>query len=245
LAGCFDEVCCFYRGDVPSEVASGDINTDYYVIVDNIGESRHIVSSIAKMKKKGIKIVVVTYDPPSFKDVDFFDALELVDLVITFDRKFSNRFKCKQYVCDYVFNPEYVPQSVKADYSNRVCIYGTVTGVGRNNRFNLPKIDDYSTDYQALYRKIQDYNGVHVLTPGLDEDSKELIHYNKAKPIEVLLCGRNPYCEDGLDYIDYNKYLKTSDMIACPVPVDFDREDIVKINEKNVRELKEHVLHVV
>jgi len=243
LSRCFNEVFWLFRGQTINEFMQGNINVDYYIIIDNIGENGRFVDVVTRMKKNGTKIVVVTYDPPNFKDIDVFDSKELLNAVITFDKKFDKRFKCTQFIFDYMFDPKFIPTTVKTEYSNSVCIYGTIDGEGRGNRYNLTKIDDLGTDYNTLYNRIQDYNGCHVFTPGLSEDGRTLIHYNKAKPIEILLCGRNPYCEEGLDYLSYNKYLKTADMIPNPVPVDFDRNEILSINESNVSLLKECIIH--
>jgi len=220
---------------------------DYYFIIDNIWANYSYAHKlIESLKKKGTKVVVITYDPPNFKQIDMLIADKLVDLVITFDKRFANRFKPKTYISDYIFNEDFFPIDNPTEYNNSVCIYGNmVPNMGKDNRYKLPIIDVPCIDYVELYKRIQKYNGIHAFTTGYAEDEKTIVRYNKAKPIEALLCGRNPYCDPGLNYLcdSYNKYLKSSTLIPNPVQIDFDRTEMLQLNKNNIDNFIKEILY--
>lgn len=218
---------------------------DYYVIIDNVGKTEAFGrDTLKKMSSQGTKIIAVTYDPSSFKGVHPLVTDKSLAGVVVFDKSSANNFNCKTFVSDYVFNDEFFPAENETP-SGEVCIYGTVGNIPqRANRYGLTKIDDTDTDYYALYRSIQKYNGVHVFTTSLGEDCITVVHNNKAKPVETLLCGRNPYCEMPMSTIRYDRYLKTDDQIPTPQPISFSRNEILLLNVDAITCLVEFLKHV-
>ena len=110
---------------------------------------------------------------------------------------------------------------------------------GRYNDFNLPRLDispDIRT-YLDLFGEVQKYNGVAIYDTGLDEIRNNIVHYNKAKAVETLMAGRNPYCQDGIKTKRYDRFLKKYNEISNLKEVDFTQDEIFRINELTVREL--------
>jgi len=221
----------------------GDL--DYFFIIDNVGKYAVFGrDTLKRMSSQGTRIIAITYDPSSFKGI--YPLVEDGSLsgVVIFDKAHGNKFNCKTFVSDYVFNEEFVPKD-SGVHSNEVCIYGTVGNIPqRMNRFNLPKIDDIDTNYPKLYKDIQKYNGVHVFTTSLGEDGITVVHNNKAKPVEILLCGRNPYCEMPMSTIRYDKYLKNENQIPIPVSIDFTQSEISVLNQDATHCLLEFLKNV-
>jgi len=210
-------------------------NTTHVLFIDviqNVGKMR---GEINEFKKNGIKIIGVTFDPANFADTDCYIAEKLLDKLFLFDKQFKNRFDFNVCVSDLFLNQDLFPPLYEGEH-NGVCYFGhLIKAYERTNEYNLPVIEDFSS-YPALYEKVQKYNGVCVYDTGRGEDPNVVVHHNKAKALEALMCGVNAYCQDGIKTINYDKYLKKFDQIPNPVPIDFDREEIFKINEKVVKE---------
>lgn len=196
------------------------------------------IDEICNLRKQGKKIILMTFDPANFRRVDQFVYRNMLDKVIVFDAQFKDRFRGpKTYVTDYFANPVLFSRDSNLRGKNEVCVYGTIGHIGRPNIYNLPQLDTMVDNYLDLFKLVSSYNGVAVYDTGMNEVFSAIVHYNKAKAVEALMCGVNAYCQDGIKTRRYDRFLKRFDQIPNPVPIDFDREEIVRINDLTIKEL--------
>lgn len=215
-----------YGDAIPSD-------TTHYVIFDVRPGLEEIMDDLRKLRAAGLKVIIFSFDPANFKRIDFFIAKEAISKVILFDTKFKWRFKIPTYVTDYFFHQPLFPKAPDS-YHLQPCVFGSLEH-GRDNNECFPKIDEpIPSSYEELYRRAQQFSGVHVWDTGLDENHKQIIHYNKAKSIEALMCGRDAYCHDGINSINYNRYLRHFSEMTAPPRVNFDQERIWDINKRTI-----------
>ena len=209
--------------------------TTHMLFLDVIQNVLKMRDEVEFVKKKGVKIVATTFDPANFADTDTIIANNLIDKLILFDEQYKDRFNFNVAISDYfllqdLFPPPYVGKQ------EGVCYFGHLLKVyERHNEYNLPLIEDFGS-YQGLYQKVQKYNGVCVYDTGKGELPNQVIHHNKAKAVEALMCGVNAYCQDGIRTKNYDKYLKKFNQIENPVPIDFTQDEIFRANEKVIKD---------
>ncbi len=210
----------------------------HYLIMDVDMRLDSQILEIVNLKKQGAKVILMTFDPANFRRIDVFNHYKMLDKIIVFDEQFKNRFNVKTFVSDYFFNQDVFPINTNKVLSKEVCIFGNMSH-GRNNDFNLPRIDLDSKiqTYSDLYSEVQNYNGVAVYDTGLNEERNIVVHYNKAKGPETLMTGRNAYCQSGIKTKRYDRFLKKYEDIPNVKEIDFSQEEIWKINELTIREL--------
>lgn len=213
-----------------------DDDTTHYIIMD-LGKSvEDNFQRIQQLRKDGIKVILMVFDPISFVRIDDYINSGLLDKIILFDQKFQNRFNLPTYVSDYFFNEELFPIA-PVEHNDFVCVFGHLSHE-RSNEFKLNKIDETNPGlYSQLYMKVQHYNGVCIYDTGIGEDATTVVHYNKAKAVETLMCGRNAYCTAGINTKNYNQYLKKFTQIPEPLSVDFIQDEIFQINRRVIKEL--------
>lgn len=194
-------------------------------------------------RKNGGKVTLMVFDPFRFPRVDRFIEQKMLDMVVLFDQRFQNRFtNIKSYVTDYFFNQDVFPTN-EVSYKNEACVFGHLLH-GRHNKYNLSRVDEYVNSYEELYTNVRMFNGVMVLATGLDETGGSIITHNKAKAVETLMCGRNPYCGEGINTIYYNQYLKKYEDIPNLKEVDFSQEVIFNINKQVLEQLANEIVNI-
>lgn len=197
-----------------------------------------------QVKSNGGKVVVITFDPPNFHRVRNLESESLVDLVILFDKKFQDVMP-KVFITDYFFNESLFPLAPK-EYKDEICIFGHIESIyGRFHPDGVTKIDEvYPRDYPHLYSMVQEYSGVYVFDTGSGDHSKGegLQHYNKAKGVESLMCGRNAYVQDGIQTLKYDKYLTKS---FSSKPVEFEQEEIFHLNRESIKSVVEAIGNIL
>jgi hypothetical protein len=217
-------------------------DTTHYLILDIDGSLNNQIDFIKRIRNQGVKVILMAFDPAKFGIIDYYIQNEMLDKLILFDNQFKDRFRIPTYISDYFFNEDVFPGDEDyysgGIYPNEVCVFGHLL-YGRNNDFNLRKIDDDPgvEEYRDLYFKVKTHNGVAVYATGLSEDRSSIVHYNKAKAVETLMCGRNPYCKDGIKTKRYDRFLKKYGDIPNPKEIDFTQEEIFQINDLTIREL--------
>lgn len=216
-------------------------DTTHYLICDLDISVDSIIDKLSNYRKNGMKVVLMVFDPAAFPRVDNLISNNALDKVIVFDSQFKDRFsKVKTFVSDYFFNEKVFPEfdKNKQEFKDKVCVFGHLSH-GRFNDFNLPQVDTLShiKSYEDLYLEVQKYNGVAVYDTGLCENRSRIVTYNKAKAVESLMCGVNPYCKEGIKTKRYDRFLKKYDDIANVKSIDFSQEEIFKINDLTIREL--------
>jgi hypothetical protein len=174
------------------------------LLLDFLPYSDVAVNTFKKWKDRGVKIVVAVYDPLRFVHVGMLAPL--IDKLILFDQKWQNKFPdVKTYVSDYPVNEDLIQPTEQTKQG--VCYFGHL----EESRRDLPEgVEHIKTPPGAtLYSKIQEYRGAIVFDHGLSEGgyNSPLDHYNKAKAVEVLMCGRQAYCMAGIKTKAYDDFL--------------------------------------
>lgn len=225
----------FRRYHECSDTEYPDGMTHYFIMDVDIRIDGQI-DEICKLRKQGVKVVLMTFDPANFLRVDNFINHDMLDKVIVFDKQFQHRFRVSSYVSDYFFNEDLFP--TPKFRNSEVCVFGHLEH-GRSNDFNLPRVDTNPMvkSYWNLYEEVQKYNGVAIYDTGLSEDRSRIVYYNKAKAVETLMAGRNPYCKEWIHTKRYNRFLKKYSDIPNPKEIDFSQDEIFKINELTIKEL--------
>lgn len=184
-------------------------------------------------KRQGLKVCVTLFDPPRFGDLDLFKSLDAVDEIILFSKVFQNVYP-EAYISDYFFNEEVFLKQT-SEYENKLCVFGGL-GYGRDLPCPIDKVDIGISSYKDLYSRVMNYNGVFVFDTGHDRNWQNIVHYNKAKAVEALMCGRNSYCQEGIKTLRYNSYLKSHLMYNSLEPVSFSQDDIFRLNKQTIED---------
>ena len=209
--------------------------TTHMIFLDVIQNVRKMKSHVLYAKSQGVKIIAVTFDPANFEEADLCIKEGLIDLLVLTDKQFENRFDFNVYISDYYLNKDLFPK-IDTKKDSGVCYFGhLIAHYGRTNEYRLPVIEDFSS-FPSLYKSVQEYNGCFVYDTGRGEDPTEVIHHNKAKAIEALMCGVNAYCQDGIKTKNYDRFLKSYNQVKSPAPIEFTQEDIMEINEKVIKD---------
>ena len=175
--------------------------TKYWLFIDTPEAINDRKNEVIKSKKQGIKIISLFYDESRFPAVDRLISEGLIDKLILFDKQYKDRFRLDTYVSDY-----YLSDSVFPDFeeprNGKMCYFGH-TLYDRS----LPKACRriYEKSLSELYNKASKYTKGYVATTGAGENGG-IIYHNKAKFLEMLFCGLQVLCQDGLNTINYEKF---------------------------------------
>lgn len=210
----------FYEGEFRKDTT----HILFIDIVENVLKNKDY---ILEKKNKGVKIIAAFFDEARFGVADICIRLNLIDKLILFDKQYKDRFNIDTYISDYFLNENLFKLKIKSDSKN-ICYFG-------HNLYNryLPNIVTKIevSNYIELYEKVQEFNGVLIFDTGKSECGFKIIHHNKAKALEALMCGVNAYCQDGIKTINYNNYLKTTSDIKDIPNVSFSQSEIFNINK--------------
>ena len=203
--------------------------TTHALFIDVIENVVNMEAQVKEMKEKGVKVISIFYDEPRLKIADYCIKKKLVDKIILFDNQYKNRFDFNVYISDFFVNESLFPTALEA-HKLTTCYFGHLL-YNRVLPEGCDKITD-SSNYINFYNTIKEYNGCVVFDTGRGEDSdKVIIHSNKAKAVEALMCGVNAYCQEGIKTKKYDKFLIP--FIGGKLdlkPIKFKQEEIREIN---------------
>ena len=175
--------------------------TKYWLFIDipeEIGKRKH---EVKLAKKKGIKIISLFYDESRFPFVDKLVDEKLIDKFILFDKKYQNRFPIDTFISDFYVDESVFPLFNK-DKNGKMCYFG-------NRLFDkvLPKDCKYirGKNLKELYEIACIHSKGYVPSTGKGENGG-IGYQNKAKFIEMILCGLKTECQKGIETINYEKY---------------------------------------
>lgn len=221
-----------------------DTSLTHYLIADVDLSVDTRVDLIKNLRSQGVKVILMVFDPAAFPRIQRYVSLGMLDKVILFDRQFEKRFAIRTYITDYFFKESLFPRKVATQPNDNVCTFGHLVH-GRNNNFNLPRVDEGVGSYKELYSKVQGFNGVAVYDTGLSEDRGSIVTYNKAKAVESLMCGVNAFCKSGISTKRYQRFLKRYDEIPnANKQIEFSQEEIFKINQLTIDELVYEMIYL-
>lgn len=208
----------FYEGDLKE-------GTTHILFIDLPEVALNMINEIVYYKSLGIKIIYSFYDPYRFEYIDKLINMKLVDKLILFDEQYKDRFDVDTYISDYFVNEDLFPISKIEPIHKKKCYFGNLL----NNR----KLDEYTDhllieNFKTLYKKVQEYEKVVIFDTGRLMDGS-IIHHNKAKFIESLMCGVSTECGPFIKTINYNHFL------------DYSNIDINLIRNINQRVIKDFI----
>jgi hypothetical protein len=239
---------CISENDISISSILDDTEVTHFLILDvDYGALQYKIEDFKRLKSQGIKFILLTFDPANFWFVDTLINENILDKVIIFDKQYVEYFKnhgnIEVYVSDYFFNEDLF--NIKPlPKSPSVCVFGhLIHGREVLPTYNSVKVDININSYQDLYSRVQLFNGAIIHDTGTY--NHRIIHHNKAKAVEVLMCGVNAYCYPGINTKRYNQFLKeikedhSGDLILSPV--EFDRNVITELNKLTVKELIDEI----
>ena len=209
----FDNI--FYEGDIKE-------GTTHILFIDLPENALNMISEIKHYKSLGIEIVYSFYDPYRFDYVDRLINMNLVDKLILFDKKYINRFNVKTYISDYFVNEDLFPINKVYPIYDKKCYFGNL--INRNLDDNTDHL--VIENFETLYKKVQEYKKMVVFDIGRLIDGT-IIHHNKAKYIESLMCGIPVECDEFIKTINYEQFKNF---------IDIDIDQIRDINKKVIKD---------
>lgn len=232
---CFSRQHMFIPLFVTGEFYEGELQQDttHILFIDMVENVLLLKDYILSVKASGIKVVAAFFDEARFKTADICINNNLIDKLILFDKQYKNRFSIDTYISDYFLN-EYIFPKKSDEITNNVCYFGH-NQYDRILPHNITKLID-NTTYTNLYKKVQLFNGVIIYDTGKSECGNKVIHHNKAKALEALMCGVNSYSQEGIKTINYDNFLTKFDKSQDIVPISFTQEDIMILNRKVIAE---------
>jgi len=207
----------FYEGDIRE-------GTTHILFIDLPERALNMISELKYYKSLGIEIVYSFYDPYRFDCIYELINMNLVDKLILFDKQYINKFNVKTYISDYFVNEDLFPINKIYPLYDKKCYFGNL--IER-------KLDDNTehlviVEFEDLYKKVQEYKKLVVLDIGRLSDGT-IIHYNKVKYIEALMCGVTAECQEFIKTLNYEKFKDSIDI------------DINVIRDINRRVIKEFI----
>ena len=175
--------------------------TKYWLFIDmpeTIG-SRKMEVELAK--KQGIKIISLFYDESRFPYVDRLVSENLIDMFILFDKKYQNRFPVTTYISDFYLSESSFPP-FNVIRNGEQCYFGHKL-FGRTLPIKCNHI--VGDTLENVYRIASAHSRGYVTSEGKGERG-EVVYQNKAKYLEMIFCGLQVQCQNGVDTINYEKY---------------------------------------
>jgi len=207
----------FYEGNIKE-------GTTHILFIDLPENALNMISELKYYKSLGIEIVYSFYDPYRFDCIYELINMNLVDKLILFDKQYINKFNVKTYISDYFVNEDLFPINKIYPLYDKKCYFGNL--IER-------KLDDNTDhlvilEFKDLYKKVQEYKKLVVFDIGRLSDGT-IIHHNKVKYIEALMCGVSAECQEFIKTLNYDKFIDSIDI------------DINVIRDINKRVIKEFI----
>jgi len=199
----------------------------------------HKADLCQKAKHLQLKVIVTTFDPANFQGITLLESSKLVDHVIVFDKKYLPSFRHCSF-SDYWLNANLFPPEAPVS-KDRVCVFGNLEN-GRVLPPNIDKIDVDRPDLVDLYKRVQQYYGVLVFDSGRLEG--QIIHHNKAKALEALMCGRNAYCKAAIKSPTYSQFYLPFDEFNATRDINIPLNEIKKLNSHTINTFCETIQNI-
>ena len=203
--------------------------TEYWLFIDmpEVIDTRK--QEVIKAKEQGIKIISLFYDEARFPIVDRLISENLIDKLILFDKQYENRFIIDSYVSDYYLLDKVFP-TLNENKNGKMCYFGHKQ-LGRVLPQGCEHIGGRSLS--ELYQTVSNYSKGYAASTGMGEKGNTIYH-NKGKFLEMLFCGLQVECQNGLNTLNYEEF-KNKEITK------FDIEVLKQINNK----VKEDILQEI
>lgn len=177
------------------------VGTKYWLFIDMPEEIGKRQVEVKLAKKEGIKIISLFYDESRFPFVDGLVNMGLIDMFILFDKKYQDRFPIPTYISDFYLSETPFPP-FGGERNGEQCYFGHKL-YGRTlpvecNHINGSTLED-------VYRTASTHSRGYVTSEGKGERG-EVVYQNKAKYLEMLFCGLQVECQNGVETFNYEQY---------------------------------------
>jgi len=216
----FHGLSSMYPSDFYEDKGQTLDGTKYWLFIDMpelIGRRKEEVKSA---KEQGIKIISLFYDESRFPFVDTLVAEELVDMFILFDKKYKDRFSVHTYISDFYLSETPFPV-FNNERNGKQCYFGHKL-FGRTFPDKCKHIR--GNTIKDVYYMASMHSKGYVTSEGKGE-AGEVAYQNKAKYLEMLFCGLQVECQNGIETFNYEQYKNRK-------ITESDIEEMRKINNK-------------
>ena len=197
----FQGLQSMYPSDFYEDKGQTLVGTKYWLFIDMPEEIGRRQAEVKLAKKDGIKVISLFYDESRFPFVDGLVGEGLIDMFILFDKKYQNRFSTPTYISDfYLLETPFPP--FNGDSNGKQCYFGHKL-YGRT----LPTECDHinGNTLEDVYSTASTYSKGYVTSEGKGERG-EVVYQNKAKYVEMLFCGLQVECQNGVETFNYEQY---------------------------------------
>ena len=214
---------------------------DSFDLVDNVydcdkvvfldfGHVDHEIKKNICIQAKSLnkEVIITTFDPANFSYIKHLEEESLFSRVVVFDQQFSTYF-ANSIVSDYWLNDTLFPKEFVD--KNGVCTFGHLE-CGRTLPPQVTKVDSDKIDLVSLYNKVSRFSGVVVFDSGVCNGS--IIHHNKAKSLEALLCGCIPFCKEGISSPVFGRFFKKFEEYTKPIRPFSEIEEVSSLNKVTI-----------
>jgi hypothetical protein len=175
--------------------------TKHWLFIDMPETIERRKEEVKAARQKGIKIISLFYDEARFPLVDRLISEGVIDKLILFDKQYRDRFDIDVFVSDYYVEDSAFPE-FHDDRNGKMCYFG-------HKSFDRELPDKckhiIGANFQQLYQMASHHSRGYVASTGKGENGG-IIYHNKAKFIEMLFCGLQVECQDGINTINYEEY---------------------------------------
>lgn len=216
--------------------------TTHVLILNIPSQIFPIIPYLQKLKNHGIKIIIMIADEFLFLDLEILLQLGLIDKILIPDKKYSKAFYRHGNIveiCDYIANENMFPKNIIPIHNNKKCYYGHLL---YDRKFsNHVDYISQNLSYKNLFDTITQYKGVLIFDTNGSAYSNDIVHNNKAKALEALMCGRQAYCQSGVSSLTYEHLLNK---FENEDEIKLDIKEIRDINNKNIEDFANKVINV-
>lgn len=192
--------------------------TKYWLFIDMPEEIGRREVEVRLAKEQGVKIISLFYDESRFPFVDRLVSMGLIDMFILFDKKYQDRFPISTYISDFYLLETPFPLYNK-ERNGKQCYFGHRL----YGRTLPPECEHVMGDtLEDVYSLSSTHSRGYVTSEGKGERG-EVVYQNKAKYVEMLFCGLQVECQNGVETINYEQYKNK----------EITEDDLVEIHKTN------------
>jgi hypothetical protein len=203
--------------------------TKYWLFIDVPETIQSRKSEVKLAKEQEIKIISLFYDEARFPFVDRLVSENLIDMFILFDKRYQDRFPVTTHISDFYLSETVFPP-LKKERNGKQCYFGHKL-YGRTFPPECEHIKGGTLN--DVYNIASTYSKGYVTSEGRGENG-QVAYQNKAKYLEMLFCGLQVICQNGIETLNYEQYKDK------PI-TEGDLENMRKTNDKVRKDIFEKI----